>query len=99
MGNPANKRSRIRKSFNQAIPLERIAAESKRMRHLQEEAVCLDISEGGLGLTADRTLKRGEILKLFLPVKKVHTKPPVFAEVVWATRSNGHFRVGLRILQ
>jgi len=38
-------------------------------------------------------------LKLFLPIQKVHIYLPVFAEVVWANPSNGHFRIGLRILQ
>jgi hypothetical protein len=93
------KRSKVRKLYQQPIVLERIGTESSLLQLFREEGICLDISESGFGLSAACELEEGDVVKLFLPVKKVHTKLPVLAEVVWRSRSDGHFRIGLRILQ
>jgi hypothetical protein len=99
MRNRTQERVKPRKTFNEAIPFEMMAMEPARIRSIQENAVCLDISESGLGLTADLAPKKGAVLKVFLPIQKVGINLPVFAEVVWSARSNGHFRMGLRVLQ
>ncbi len=93
------KRSRVRKTFKRAVPFEVLAVQSNRIENIQLDGVCLDISEGGLGLSAGVPLQRSQVIKVFLPVQKVRTSLPVFAEVVWSEPSNGSFRVGLRILQ
>jgi hypothetical protein len=92
------KRARTRKIFNDPILFEMISEESERITNVQKDGICLDISEGGLGMTAASPLKKGQVLKVFLPVRKVDTYLPIFAEVVWSQRSNGHFRIGLRVL-
>ncbi len=93
------KRSKVRKKFNRAVPFEILAVESNRLENIQQDGVCLDISESGLGLSAGIPLHRNQVVKVVLPVQKVRTGLPVFAEVVWSEPSNGSFRVGLRILQ
>jgi len=99
MPHPPEKRRKARKTFNEFISFQMIGVEANLLKNIHQKGLCLDISESGLGLTAGCNLKKGWVLKLFLPIKKVHTHLPVFAEVVRANRSNGHFRIGLRILQ
>jgi len=99
MPHPPQKRLKARKTFNESILFEMIGVEANLLKNTYQKGLCLDISESGLGLRVKFALKKGEVLKLFLPIKKVHTYLPVFAEVMWANRSNGHFRMGLRILQ
>ena len=99
MAQEMGKRSKVRRAFNRAVPFEMLTVESNQVENIQQKALCLDISEGGLGLSAGVPLKRGQVVKVFLPVQKVHVSLPVFAEVVWSEPSNGSFRVGLRILQ
>ena len=93
------KRSKIRMSFRRSILFEQIATELNRMKNIQRNGVCFDISEGGLGMAADYLLITGEVIKLFLPASKVDTPLPVFAEVMWAHPSEDRFRAGLRFLQ
>jgi len=99
MAQETGKRSKVRRAFNRAVPFEMITVESNQVENIQQKALCLDISESGLGLSAGVPLKRSQVVKVFLPVQKVRTSLPVFAEVVWSEPSNGSFRVGLRILQ
>jgi len=99
MKQETGKRSKLRKTFNRAVPFEILAVQSNRVENIQQDGVCLDISEGGLGLSAGVPLQRSQVVKVFLPVVEVRTSLPVFAEVVWSEPSNGSFRMGLRILQ
>jgi len=66
-------------------------------------ATTRDISEGGIGLEADRLIKEGELLTvgLFLVVDDVEEErtPPLWvkARVMWAGESdNGTYTAGLR---
>jgi len=52
-----------------------------------------------LGFNADVALRRGELVKLFVPASTVRATVPVFSEVMWARSTNDHFRTGLRFLQ
>lgn len=58
----------------------------------------VDISFGGIGLTADYEFKKGEILELHLPLGNSNKAVPVRAEVLWVNNSNGKTRAGLRFL-
>jgi hypothetical protein len=58
----------------------------------------LDICKDGLGFIAGVPLKKGEILKVHLPVNSTGIPIPVFSEVRWVkTEAMGH-RVGLQFL-
>ena len=94
--NKPERRSEVRKRFDQPIPFEQVTAQLKRLRTIKRNGAVLDISNNGAGMTGDSALKKGEIVKLFLPVKKVRIHLPVFAEVVWSVRANCRFRMGLR---
>jgi len=99
MSSGAEKRSSVRRSFNKPVSIEVSAAESEEVKTGLRGSVCLDVSVGGLGLTADLPLKKGQILKVFLPIQKAGTRLPVFGEVVWSATSDEHAcRAGLRIL-
>ena len=73
-------------------------SESVLLKHILCDGNCVDISENGLGLTTDYYLRKGDILKLLLPDNCMHSKCPLFAEVVWMKPSNGYFRIGLKLL-
>ena len=89
----------IRLDFRRSILFEQMVTELNRMKKIQRNGICFDISEGGLGMAADYPFIRGEVIKLFLPASKVDTPLPVFAEVMWAQPSEDRFRAGLRFLQ
>ncbi len=95
----SERRSKARKSFRRSILIERVVSQSDRISHIHQNGTCLDISEDGLGLTAAVSLRRGELVKLFIPASTVRTTVPVFSEVIWARPTNGDFRTGLRFLQ
>jgi hypothetical protein len=99
MKQKTGKRSKVRKTFNREVSFEIVVVQSDRVENIQQDGVCLDISESGLGLSAGVPLQRSQVVKVFLPVQKVRTSLPVFAEVIWSEPSNGSFRMGLRILQ
>jgi hypothetical protein len=96
----AERRSSSRKSFNKSVPIELIAEKSEwALQGVPKSGTCLDVSAGGLGLKAAFPLKKGQVLKVFLPIQKVKTSLPVFGEVVWSEASDEHAsRAGLRIL-
>lgn len=93
------KRSERRRAFNDLISFDRVLKKSSRLRNIQQNGVGLNISRNGLGLAADFPAKKGEVLRVLLPVKKAGTHLPVFAEVMWSERSNGNYRMGLRFLK
>lgn len=99
MRESVEKRSTTRLDFRRSILFEHVATELDQMKSVQRDGISFDISEGGLGMAADYPFTRGEVIKLFLPASKVDTPLPVFAEVVWAHRSEDRFRAGLRFLQ
>lgn len=68
-------------------------------QRFEEEAVCQDINYKGVGFCSFSSVKKGEILKIFLPVRgtgKVYV--PVFAEVVWVRQENNNYKGGSRFL-
>ncbi len=58
----------------------------------------INISSGGMGMSATCLLKPGEVLKLYLPAIARCASLPVFSEVVWVRQAGAHFEAGLRFL-
>jgi hypothetical protein len=93
------KRSKVRKSFRKPIHFEQMASELNRQKTDQSNGVSFDISEDGVGITVGCALKKGEVIKVFIPVSKKNTTLPVFAEVRWVRSTKDNFKTGLRFLQ
>ena len=99
MKDKSEKRSKVRKAFRKPVHFEKMATELNRQKNTQWNGVCFDISEDGVGITVGCTLKKGEVIKLFIPVSKKNTTLPVFAEVRWVRGTKDNFMTGLRFLQ
>ncbi|MFB3885030.1 MAG: PilZ domain-containing protein [Thermodesulfobacteriota bacterium] len=93
------KRSKIRKPFRKPVHFEQMATALNRQKRNQWTGVSFDISEDGVGVTVDYPLKKGEVIKLFIPVSRKSATLPVFAEVRWVRSTEDKFRTGLRFLQ
>ncbi len=62
------------------------------------QGVARDISEGGLSLRTPAPLRRGEILRLHVPLPGGSTSVPVASEVLWTKEEEGGFASGLQFL-
>jgi PilZ domain len=60
--------------------------------------VARDISEGGLSLRTPTPLRRGEILRLHVPLPGGPTSVPIRSEVLWTKEEEGGFSSGLQFL-
>ena len=60
--------------------------------------VARNISEGGLSLRTAMPLRRGEILRLHVPLPGGPTSVPVSSEVLWTKEEEGGFSSGLQFL-
>jgi alpha-glucuronidase len=83
-----------RKIFNQPLSFETSHTESFEI--IQKNALGVDISSAGLGLTTEYALKKGEVLKVYIPA--ADTVLPFYAEVVWSKPTDNYRRAGLRFL-
>ena len=99
MKNGSEKRSKVRKAFKKPVLFEQMATESNRQKNNQWNGVCFDISEDGVGITVGCALKKGEVIKLFIPLSKKNTTLPVYGEVRWVRSTKDKFNTGLRFLQ
>jgi len=93
----SEKRKSTRQPFSKEIDFEAMIAGVKRTGVARHRAHCLDISEGGLGITTRFKPREGEVLKLLFPFKK-QVMLPVFAEVMWLEAETDTFRAGMRFL-
>jgi len=91
------KRKSTRQPFSKEIDFEAMAAGMKRIKIEQHRANCLNISQGGLGVTTQFRPGEGAVLRLSIPFKK-DVMLPVFAEVVWIKGEVDGFRAGMRFL-
>jgi len=57
-----------------------------------------NISEGGLSLRTPTPLRKGEILRLHVPLHEGPTSVPVSSEVLWTRADEGGFSSGLQFL-
>jgi len=91
------KRFCARKIVDLPLSFEIGAIEGKR-KNVKQKGIGIDISSCGLGMKTKYALREGSVLKFFLPMREAEATIPVFAQVMWATPANDHFRVGLRFL-
>lgn len=93
------RRSTKRKKFSLPVFFEPGVTGPKSLKNINQEGFCTDINENGLGLVSAYSLKKGQILRLYLPVKRMsRIHLPVLGEVVWTKREKIDFRGGLRFL-
>ena len=93
------KRSKVRKAFRKPVHFEQMATGSNLQKNNQWNGVSFDISEDGVGITVGCALKKGEVIKLFIPLSKKNTTLPVYAEVRWVRSTKDKFNTGLRFLK
>ena len=62
------------------------------------QGVARNISEGGLSLRTPTPLRRGEVLRLHVPLPGGPTSVPVSSEVLWTREEEGGFSSGLQFL-
>jgi Tfp pilus assembly protein PilZ len=93
----SDKRISDRQLYTEEIEFEAMIAGVKKAGLARHRAHCLNISQGGLGITTAFKPREGEILRLSIPIKREVTLP-VFAEVMWITPEGADFRAGMRFL-
>ncbi len=93
-----NKRAVKRKIFNHPVRFELSAIEEGRRENIHMSGDAMNISSGGIGLSTRCALKRGEVLKLYLPAIARSASLPVFSEVVWVRQAGAYVEAGLRFL-
>ena len=99
MENKSEKRFSERKIFNRPISFEVSATEASKFKDIQQKGLVVDISSEGVGITTDYDLRKGEVLKLYLPINStVNTSLPVYAEVMWSNSDDENLKGGLRFL-
>lgn len=97
MGSKPESRKSERQAFNKTVAFE--LNDRKRMfRVMQEDALVIDISSGGLGVAAECELEPGAVVKVAMPAGRGEVVLPVLAEVVWSKPAGRDFRAGLRFL-
>ena len=84
-----------RNSFTQSVQLERSYRQAQKSPLFGQ---ALDISPQGLGLTAASPLRKGEVLKVYIPILDTNTPIPVLSEVCWAESDSQSCRAGLKFL-
>jgi hypothetical protein len=92
------KRAFKRKIFNRPVIFELSAIEEGHGVNINKIGEAINISSGGIGLSTEYALKRGEVLKLYLPAIARSAALPVFSEVVWVRQAGVHVEAGLRFL-
>ena len=66
--------------------------------NVQIEAMGIDISSGGIGITTRHAMSSGEVMKVSYPLNGDTITLPVYSEVVWSVLNEGGCRAGLRFL-
>ena len=91
-------RSFSRKSIRKPVSFELSLMGPGQPGNILKSGTSVDLSDGGIGLTTDYPLHKGDVVKLFFPVGEGNASLPVFTEVAWARPDDGEFRAGLRFL-
>jgi len=92
------KRIISRKKFRQPISFDLVDSKGGRFKNFTGRGFGVDISEGGIGMTVDRPLKKDKVVRLLLPVLGGKATIPVFSIIRWAESAGTEFRVGLQFL-
>jgi len=93
----SEKRQSHRFEFRQILGFE-LSATQRLTSSPERRALGIDISSGGLGLEAEETLQKGEVVKLLVPFGVGNTNIPVFAEVRWVATFGERYRMGFQFL-
>jgi hypothetical protein len=91
-------RSSIRKPIQFDLKFARKWSGEEPLQEPQWTGKALDICQNGIGFLAGVPLKKGEILKVHLPVNSTGIPIPVFSEVRWVKSGVAGNRVGLQFL-
>ncbi|MBI5583053.1 MAG: PilZ domain-containing protein [Deltaproteobacteria bacterium] len=92
------KRTSQRSEFPHMICFDLLAGKGNRYVNVPCRGMGIDISEGGIGLTFDRTLEKDKVIRVLLPVLGGGAEVPVFSVIRWSEAVGPQFRVGLQFL-
>ena len=89
------KRKYKRRPFVKVLRYSALPIQTERIKKINGECVCIDISEVGLGMVTDHLLKRGNVL-FFEPISEINGLKVKVSSVIWAKEIEGNiYRVGL----
>ena len=92
------KRLNKREMFSRSLGFAVNFMERRRTKHIQHDAMGVDISGYGVGLVTKVSLTQGNVLKLLIPMNIDNVSLPVFAVVKWSEPCKDKFRAGLQFL-
>jgi hypothetical protein len=94
-----NHRISARTIFNNPIQLEYFETLAGRFLNGLKRGEGVDISDGGIGLVTHHGLRRGDVVKLYIPLGAAQANVPVYCLVMWIMTTGQNFKAGLRFLQ
>ena len=98
MNEQVNRRNRERKQLDQRLTLERWDPNRAPAMNVHLEVQGVDISSGGVGISAPNTFRVGEVVKIEYVLNGGGVALPVYSEVVWSAAGAQGCRAGLRFL-
>jgi hypothetical protein len=93
-----NRRNRERKQLDQRLTLERWDPNRAPAMNVHLEVQGVDISSGGVGISAPHAFRVGEVVKIEYVLNGGEVTLPLFSEIVWSVGGHGMCRTGLRFL-
>ena len=94
----SEKRTSPRMPMSQVVHYETPSAGSRTSALTTTQGLARNISEGGMSLQTTTPLRRGEVLRLHVPLPSGPTSVPVSSEVLWTKEAEGGFSSGLQFL-
>jgi hypothetical protein len=91
-------RSTARTIINSSIQFDFCETVAGRFLNGVKRGEGVDISEAGIGIVTRHGLRRGDVLKLHIPLGAAQTNVPVYCLVRWVMTSDQLFRAGLQFL-
>jgi hypothetical protein len=92
------KRTLERNIFPYPVDFEMSDLGQEQTQPLTLTGDAVDISSNGIGMWTSAPLKRGDVVKLYIPIPSQKTILPSFSEVRWVEPGRLHNRVGLQFL-
>lgn len=99
MINDSEKRVYPRKRFKKTVECDCIVKQLNKLEVKKFRGLCIDISEGGIGMMTNVGVSKGQVLEIRIPVNTEDVKISAFAEVIWSRPINGKYKAGLRFLR
>ena len=94
-----DKRLSRRSEFRKPLQFELSSTMAgQRKDPLIRSGMGIDISASGLGMETDFATKKGDIVRLLVPLAGSDVKMPVLAEVQWVAAGGAGYRAGVRFL-